>query len=99
MAATNRRVGQVTLPPLLETPPELSDSACRDVPNPDLFFPIDGDEVGVARAKQLCARCPVRVTCLRLAIVRRERYGVFGGMTAAERRAIERQLTVAAVAA
>src|SRR5262249_56857081 len=45
--------------------------------NPDLFFaesPLD-----VARAKDLCAECPVRAACLAEAIERAEPWGVWGG--------------------
>jgi WhiB family redox-sensing transcriptional regulator len=45
--------------------------------NPDLFFaesPLD-----VARAKELCAECPVRAACLAEAIERAEPWGVWGG--------------------
>ena len=45
--------------------------------NPDLFFaesPLD-----VARAKELCAGCPVRAACLAGALHRGEPWGVWGG--------------------
>jgi WhiB family transcriptional regulator, redox-sensing transcriptional regulator len=45
--------------------------------SPDLFFaesPLD-----VARAKELCAECPVRAACLTEAIERAEQWGVWGG--------------------
>jgi WhiB family redox-sensing transcriptional regulator len=45
--------------------------------NPDLFFaesPLD-----VARAKALCAGCPVRAACLAGALDRGEPWGVWGG--------------------
>ncbi len=45
--------------------------------NPDLFFaesPAD-----VARAKELCASCPVRSACLAAALDRAEPWGVWGG--------------------
>ncbi len=44
---------------------------------PDLFFaesPLD-----VARAKELCAGCPVRAACLAGALDRGEPWGVWGG--------------------
>jgi WhiB family transcriptional regulator, redox-sensing transcriptional regulator len=45
--------------------------------SPDLFFaesPAD-----VARAKELCAECPVRAACLAAALDRAEPWGVWGG--------------------
>ncbi len=39
-----------------------------------------------ARAKAVCAQCPVRVDCLQHAFDHDERYGIWGGMTDKERR-------------
>ncbi|WP_405000746.1 WhiB family transcriptional regulator [Kitasatospora cathayae] len=39
-------------------------------------------------AKAVCAGCAVRVECRRSALAAREPYGVRGGLTAAERRAL-----------
>jgi WhiB family redox-sensing transcriptional regulator len=52
-----------------------SHTPCLD--NPDLFFaesPAD-----IARAKQLCALCPVTEACLAGALERSEPWGVCGG--------------------
>lgn len=43
------------------------------------------------RAKAICARCPVRETCLEFALQIREAHGVWGGMNEQERRQILRQ--------
>jgi WhiB family redox-sensing transcriptional regulator len=40
------------------------------------------------RAKQLCASCPVRIECLAEALDNRIEWGVWGGMTERERRAL-----------
>ena len=54
---------------------------CRDY-DPEVFFPEKG---GSSReAKRICSECPVRIECLNYALRRDERYGVWGGMTAAE---------------
>jgi WhiB family redox-sensing transcriptional regulator len=45
--------------------------------NPDLFFAESPQDV--ARAKELCARCPVRAACLADALDRGEPWGVWGG--------------------
>jgi WhiB family transcriptional regulator, redox-sensing transcriptional regulator len=45
--------------------------------NPDLFFAESPQ--GVARAKELCASCPVRAACLADALDRGEPWGVWGG--------------------
>ncbi|MDK1476579.1 WhiB family transcriptional regulator [Streptomyces sp. 549] len=39
-------------------------------------------------AKRVCARCPVLVECREHALVQPEPYGVWGGLTAAERRVV-----------
>ncbi|AZM92743.1 MULTISPECIES: WhiB family transcriptional regulator [unclassified Streptomyces] len=39
-----------------------------------------------AQAKRLCSACPVREVCLRHALSTQEPYGVWGGLTARERR-------------
>src|SRR5918996_2456254 len=68
-------------------------AACR-LEDPELFFPMSG--VGraqqTARAKAVCARCPVRVRCLDLALRSgRLDHGIFGGMTGRERRELLRR--------
>ena len=97
MAAAARRVARVTMPALLDVVPDLSAGACRSIPNPDVFFPEDGDEVGAARAKRICAGCPVRSACLALALATDEPHGIFGGLDPTERGAWSRK-TAAAVA-
>lgn len=67
--------------------------ACRDS-NPDLFFPVrSGNQalVDVRAAKRICAACPVIGACLRYALTEPETYGVWGGTTPLERRAIRRR--------
>jgi WhiB family redox-sensing transcriptional regulator len=39
-------------------------------------------------AKRVCARCPVMIECREHALVMPEPYGVWGGLTAAERRVV-----------
>lgn len=39
-------------------------------------------------AKRVCARCPVMVACREHALLQPEPYGVWGGLTAAERRVV-----------
>ena len=49
---------------------------CREY-DPELFFAEAPDDVEYA--KSLCQDCPVRATCLRGALERREPWGVWGG--------------------
>jgi WhiB family transcriptional regulator, redox-sensing transcriptional regulator len=53
----------------------------------NLFFPGRGESAGAAR--QVCAACPVRQPCLDYAITNRIAYGVWGGLTERERRALQ----------
>lgn len=55
--------------------------ACYRHPNPDLWF-ADGRSLQAQVAKLICGDCHIRVECLALA----DDHGVWGGMTAAERR-------------
>ncbi|MBS7547595.1 WhiB family transcriptional regulator [Dietzia massiliensis] len=61
---------------------------CRDIP--DLFYNGEDEAKATRRrkeaaAKKLCAQCPVIDACRRHATYNRELYGVWGGMTEAER--------------
>ncbi|WP_268257286.1 WhiB family transcriptional regulator [Kitasatospora indigofera] len=73
--------------------PDLSAGACRNVPDPDVFFPEDGDEVGAARAKRICAGCPVRSACLAYALATDEPHGIAGGLDPEERGTLARRTT------
>jgi WhiB family redox-sensing transcriptional regulator len=67
-------------------------AACADVDS-RLFFPVGvtGPAVGqIAAAKAVCARCPVRAACLEFAVVTNQEYGVWGGTSEEERRALRR---------
>ena len=60
-------------------------AACRGA-GLDLFFPERGESAGPAR--RVCAACPVRQPCLDYAITNRITYGIWGGLTERERRAL-----------
>jgi len=61
---------------------------CRQL-SPSEFFPSDG--VGVDKARQVCAQCPVRSECLEYALTYRIDHGVWGGASERERRRILRR--------
>jgi WhiB family redox-sensing transcriptional regulator len=61
----------------------MEDASCVGL-EPELFFP--GPGIDPAPAKAVCASCIVRGECLAIAIARREPDGIWGGLTAAERR-------------
>lgn len=60
---------------------------CRGV-DPELFFPHKGESS--AAAKEVCFGCPVRQECYDHALANGEHFGVWGGLTEMERKAIRR---------
>ena len=58
-------------------------AACKGV-NPDMFHPQRGQSP--SPAKRICETCPVLNTCRSYALSVGERIGVWGGLTAKERR-------------
>jgi WhiB family transcriptional regulator, redox-sensing transcriptional regulator len=62
-------------------------AACRAT-DPDALF-VQG--AAQNRAKALCLGCPVRTECLADALDNRIEFGVWGGMTERERRALLRR--------
>jgi WhiB family redox-sensing transcriptional regulator len=66
---------------------------CADE-DPELFFPIGDTGPALLQeeeAKAVCRRCPLMETCLQGALERGENYGVFGGLSATERRSLKRR--------
>jgi WhiB family transcriptional regulator, redox-sensing transcriptional regulator len=63
--------------------------------DPELFFPESG--VSPAEAKAVCAGCQVRDDCLGLALAENVTYGVWGGLTAAERQRLGRRRGLRAI--
>lgn len=75
-------------------------AACRGL-EAEIFYPPDsedaGDDEAAFEAKAVCAACAVAGECLEYAIAVREKEGVWGGQTAAERvRIIRRRRRAAA---
>jgi WhiB family redox-sensing transcriptional regulator len=60
----------------------LNDAACRNK-DPEIFFSELGGHF--TDAVRICATCPVTSQCLNHAIDNGEKYGVFGGLTPAQR--------------
>jgi WhiB family redox-sensing transcriptional regulator len=71
----------------IQPPPHWhADGLCNQT-DPEAFYPEkDGDNGRAAR--RVCAACPVRDTCLEDALEREEPHGIWGGMSAQQRRAI-----------
>ena len=55
----------------------------------DMWFPEKG--ASPAAAKLLCGRCEVRGECLEFALDTHEEFGIWGGLSTAERRALRRR--------
>ena len=53
--------------------------------NPEIFF--EGGGV-THKAKKICAGCGVRAQCLEFGLANDERFGIWGGLTRGERRAL-----------
>jgi WhiB family redox-sensing transcriptional regulator len=70
-----------------------AEAACRGT-DPELFFPDGGSTSSSrrqeARAKEICASCPVSRQCLVWALGTGQPAGVWGGATESERRALAR---------
>jgi WhiB family redox-sensing transcriptional regulator len=68
-------------------------AACLDQ-NPELFFPIGNTEpalIQLQEAKRVCTGCVVRDACLQWAISVDQDYGVWGGLSDIERKALKRR--------
>ncbi len=69
-------------------------AACAGTTDPELFFPVaetgPAYDAQVAAAKAVCAGCPVVAECLAEALARIP-YGIAGGLTESERRALRRR--------
>lgn len=73
---------------------DLTLALCRNV-DPDLFFPIGSvsktDLAQAEEAKALCVLCPIKDECLQDALDRNIEFGVYGGTSEKERRAMKRR--------
>ena len=72
-----------------------SEGACLAA-DPDLFFPAAADAEAAqetARARRICAGCPVKRQCLDYAMQTGEPTGIWGGTTPQERNAVLRHRT------
>ncbi len=70
-----------------------SRAACRDK-DPELFFPVGNTGTAfqqITEAKSVCTACEVADSCLKCAINTNQDYGVWGGMSEDERRALKRR--------
>jgi WhiB family redox-sensing transcriptional regulator len=66
-------------------------AACLDVPEDVTFFPDKENVAAIAKAKAICATCPVADECLTWAIESNQSEGIWGGHTPKERRTLRRR--------
>ena len=65
------------------------DALCAQT-DPEMFFPDVGERNPAA--KRVCGRCAVREACLAYAMDNREPYGIWGGLSADERKKLRTRL-------
>lgn len=58
-------------------------AACAET-DPEAFFPTEGDSQ--KPPKLVCQGCPVRVDCLEYALRNKEEHGIWGGLSAHQRK-------------
>lgn len=63
--------------------PELPDALCRDIINPNVFFPVTKKEKekSMPLAFQICAGCTMRKECLEFALDWQIPHGIWAGTT------------------
>ena len=71
------------------TVPEWQERGLCQQTDPELFFLDKGATDRLA--KQVCAACEVKPECLAYALETDQRFGIWGGTSEKERRAIKRQ--------
>lgn len=87
--ALNRMVGEMA-----GITQNLRGGACVGA-DPDVFFPSGAltppeQAKQIGKAKTVCQNCDLRIECLEGALERNEPYGVWGGLTGNERRALKK---------
>ncbi|MFJ9643319.1 WhiB family transcriptional regulator [Streptomyces sp. NPDC004244] len=75
-----------TEPAATATAPAWYEVALCAQTGPEFFFPEPGSSL--REAKRLCAACEGRAACLEYALANDERFGVWGGLSEAERHAL-----------
>lgn len=69
------------------TPADYAKANCRGV-NASLMFPDRGEDIDDAKA--VCQGCAIRDACLEEALAHNEQWGVWGGASVNERKAIRK---------
>ena len=85
---STRGVPRLSRRPGLTRPGGWAELALCAQADPDIWFPDHEDDDQATVAIEICTRCPVRTACLAHALAIRERDGIWGGATPAQRRAL-----------
>lgn len=92
LSARNTELGATALTILSQVDIDTRDAwrvrASCIVADPDTFFPEKGGSVRDAR--KVCQKCEVKDQCLEFALENKEPFGVWGGLTQQERKALLR---------
>lgn len=72
---------------MVQPQPWMQQALCAQT-DPEAFFPDKGGST--REAKKMCASCTVVEQCLEYAMARDERFGIWGGKSERERRAMKR---------
>jgi WhiB family redox-sensing transcriptional regulator len=68
--------------------PLLPKAACKEV-DPEIFQPIGETYPDEQLAKEICLGCEERTECLIFSFENNEKFGIWGGLTHQERRALK----------
>lgn len=68
----------------------MSDASCLES-NPDAWFPEVGNSHESKIVKAICKECPVKDLCLEYALLYRIEWGIWGGLSANERKVLLRK--------
>jgi|TARA_R110000744_G_scaffold100913_2_gene194663 WhiB family redox-sensing transcriptional regulator len=74
---------------------KIGDPPCHQDPAvfyPEDFFDEENKAIAIAEAKKLCASCPALTLCADYAVRAREPFGIWGGLTHKDRKAVSGQL-------
>lgn len=84
-AGTAREVG-----PMIQQLPrrQWTDQAACVGTNPDMWFRDEHESTSYREARAICAACPVRTECLNWALETKTEHGLFGGLTARQRKGV-----------
>lgn len=76
--------------------PQLPQAACRDIENPDVFFPDSRatERKSLPVVRKICDGCSVRKECLEYALNERIIDGLWAGTTPAQRKAMMKKIEI-----